>query len=164
MALRDLLTILEVTTRQMLGSDRADIRLECRYQENIPIREHYRVLSILKNLVTNAVEAIQSASGHGSVRVDAAVEGDALSLSVCDDGPGIAPRAMKMLFQVGYSTKFDPDTGNLNRGVGLSAVQFLIEELGGTIQVQSQPGQGAQFFVSLPLDAVTGGNYENLHH
>lgn len=157
-SLADLLNILEVSTRQMLGSQRADIRLECHHRGGLDIRAHYRVLSVLKNLVTNAVEAIQSGSGRGLVQVDCTVERDQLLLQVKDDGPGISDRAKKLLFQVGYSTKFDPETGNINRGVGLPAVQYIIEELGGTIQVQSQPGQGACFQVALPLNAVTGGN------
>lgn len=164
MALSDLLSILALSTRQFLGVNRADIRLECQYQNDLPIREHYRVLSILKNLVTNAVEAIQSDKGHGTVRVVSAVREGRLCFTVSDSGPGISQRGMKMLFQVGYSTKFDPDTGNINRGVGLSAVQYIVEELDGTIQVQSEPGQGAVFQVSLPLEQVAGGNDEALHH
>lgn len=157
MALSDLIHILEVSTRQLLGSQRADIRLECRYARDLPITAHYRVLSVLKNLVTNAVEAIQASGGRGTVQVDCRAEGDELLLQVRDDGPGIPERAMKLLFQVGYSTKFDPDTGDINRGVGLPAVHYIVEDLGGDIQVQSQPGQGACFRVTLPLAAITGG-------
>lgn len=157
MALSDLLHILEVSTRQILGEQRAEIRLECRCTENLPIREHYRVLSILKNLVTNALEAIQSSGGWGTVAVDCRIEGDQLILLVTDSGPGIPPRVMKLLFQVGYSTKFNPNTGNINRGVGLPAVQFIVDELGGSIQVDSQPGQYTQFQITLPLAAVAGG-------
>lgn len=163
MALRDLLQILTVSTQQFLGAQRADIRLECRCQENLSIREHYRLLSILKNLVTNAVEAIQSGTGRGVVQVDCRPEGEALCLLVSDNGPGIPPRAMKLLFQVGYSTKFNAETGDINRGVGLPAVHYIVEELGGTIQVQSEPGRGAQFQIKLPLNRVMGGDYENLH-
>ena len=78
-------------------------------------------------------------------------------VEIADDGPGIPPRSIKMLFQVGYSTKFNADTGNMNRGVGLPAVKYIVEELGGSIQVDSQPGQGAVFQVRLPLSAITGG-------
>ena len=85
-------------------------------------------------------------------------------LQVEDNGPGISPRAMELLFQVGYSTKFDPATGDINRGVGLPAVQFIAQELGGEVEVHSQLGQGTCFQVRLPLDAVTGGNHEDLHH
>lgn len=47
----------------MLGENRASIRLECRRTANFSTQEHYRLLSILKNLVTNAIEAIQGAGG-----------------------------------------------------------------------------------------------------
>ena len=157
MALSDLLHILQVSTRQLLGQLRADIRLECGYDRDLPIREHYRLLSVLKNLVTNAVEAIQAGPGHGNVQVDCRVQGDDLRLQVTDNGPGISKRAMDLLFQVGYSTKFNPDTGDINRGVGLPAVKYIVDELGGTIQVESQPGVRTQFDILLPLAAVTGG-------
>ena len=93
MALSDLLHILQVSTRQLLGQLRADIRLECSCDRDLPIREHYRLLSVLKNLVTNAVEAIQAGPGHGNVQVDCRVQGDDLRLQVTDNGPGISSRA-----------------------------------------------------------------------
>lgn len=164
MALTDLFQILEVSTRQSLGAQRANIRLECRCQTDLPIREHYRLLSILKNLVTNAVEAIQADRDRGTVEVECRPEGEHLFLQVTDDGPGIPARAMKLLFQIGYSTKFNPETGNINRGMGLPSVQYIVEELGGSIQVDSQPGQGARFQIKLPLKTMTGEEHENLYH
>ena len=157
MRISDLFQILEDSTRRLLGKQRVNIRLECHYEDNIKIIEHYRLLSVIKNLVTNAVEAIQSASGRGVVRVDEFVRQGHLTLRVTDNGPGISPRAMNNLFKVGYSTKFDPNTGNISRGVGLPAVQFIVEELGGKLHVDSTPGKGAQFTVIVPLDAIQGG-------
>lgn len=157
MSLSDLLNILEVSTRQFLGTQRADIRLECSFQRDFPVREHYRLLSILKNLVTNAVEAIQSSGGRGTVQVRIETKDDMCFLTVSDDGPGIPPRAIKMLFQVGYSTKFNPETGSINRGVGLPAVKYIVEELGGSIDVQSSPGEGTVFQIDLPISAISGG-------
>ena len=78
-------------------------------------------------------------------------------MTVSDDGPGISPRKQKLLFRVGYSTKFNPDTGNISRGVGLPAVQFIVEELGGTLDVESQSGEGTTFRIRLPIETVTGG-------
>lgn len=72
---------------------------------------------------------------------------------------------MKMLFQVGYSTKFNQATGDINRGVGLPAVRYIVDELGGDLRVESEPGTGTTFFVELPLNTVTGGEqHENIHH
>ena len=50
MPLKDILNILERSTRQLLGAQRAEIRLECRLEGDIPVKEHYPVLSVLKNL------------------------------------------------------------------------------------------------------------------
>ena len=157
MRLSDLLNILERSTRQLLGAQRADIRLECRLTGDLSLREHYQILSVLKNLVTNAVEAIQGAEGRGVVEVVCRPGAEVLELTVRDNGPGITERGMKNLFQVGYSTKFDPSTGNINRGVGLSAVQHIVQSLKGEICVDSKPGQGACFHITLPLGQVTGG-------
>ena len=157
MSLDDLMNILAQSTRQLLGEQRADIRLECFSEKNVSVGEHYRLLSVLKNLVTNAVEAIQADTGAGIVRVAARGQGEKLCVTVTDNGPGISPRRQKLLFKVGYSTKFDPDTGNISRGVGLPAVQYIVEELGGALDVRSQPGEGTTFRVELPLRTVTGG-------
>ena len=157
MSLGDLIHILERSTRQLLGEQRADIRLECRADKNVMVREHYQILSVVKNLVTNAMEAIQSDSGRGTVTVECHAEGETLVLTVGDDGPGISARGMKHLFQVGYSTKFDPGTGNINRGVGLPAVRHIVESLEGTIEVSSEVGKGTCFRVVFPLHRVTGG-------
>lgn len=156
MTLSDLLYILEVSSRQLLGERRGDIRLECRYDRDLPVAEHYRVLSVLKNLVANAAEAIQADRGQGAVRVDITASEGRFRLTVADDGPGIPPRAMKMLFQVGYSTKFNEATGDINRGVGLPAVQYIVDELEGSVRVESEPGRGTAFHVDLPLKTVTG--------
>lgn len=157
MTLLDLMHILEQSTRQLLGEQRADIRLECVCTQYIPIREHYRLLSVLKNLVTNAVEAIQMDTGYGCIRVEARRNEEQLKITVSDNGPGISERSKKLLFNVGYSTKFNPENGNIGRGVGLPAVLCIVEELGGSIQVESQKGRGTQFQISLPLQNVTGG-------
>ena len=142
MLISDLFHILEDSTRRLLGEQHSKIRLDCWYEDNIKIIEHYRILSVIKNLVTNAVESIQSDQGRGTVRVQEFVKRGRLHLVVIDNGPGISPRAMKNLFHVGYSTKFDPTTGNISRGVGLPAVKFNVDELGGDIHVESTPGKG----------------------
>lgn len=153
-SLSDLLGIVELSTRHFLGEQRADIRLEVRCLDDFLVEDHYQLIAALKNLVTNAVEAIQSGTGRGTVQVTAQARGDSLCLEVRDDGPGIPPRARENLFQVGYSTKFDPETGNIGRGVGLPSVRHVVQELGGEIQVESTPGQGARFLLKIPLRAV----------
>lgn len=124
MRMSDLLHILRDTMRNILGERQNDVLLECRCETDFATAEHYRLMSVLKNLVMNAAEAIQSGLGSGMILVEERVVREQMVLTVRDTGPGISKRAMQNLFQVGYSTKFDPQTGNINRGVGLPAVRF----------------------------------------
>ena len=164
MWMSDLLSILQDTMRHILGEQKEDIDLLCHCETDFSTGEHYRLMSILKNLVINAAEAIQGGRGTGVIWVEERVEDGSMVLTVQDNGPGISPRAMRNLFQVGYSTKFDPETGNISRGIGLPAVEFMVEELGGEIQVTSGPemssgqaGNGACFQVKIPMKRLERG-------
>ena len=54
---------------------------------------------------------------------------------------------------MGFSTKFDPETGNIFRGVGLSGVKEIVEtQMNGTIRVESSAGSGTTFTLDLPLE------------
>jgi two-component system C4-dicarboxylate transport sensor histidine kinase DctB len=101
---------------------------------------------VLINLISNAVDAME----HVPLRVlsigIATKDGDA-ELVVSDTGSGIAPEAMGNLFDPFYSTK----QAGRGLGLGLSISYGLIRDLGGTITVQSRPGQGATFAVRVPL-------------
>jgi len=97
---------------------------------------------VLRNLLKNACEA-QPAGGR--VRIATARAGDGMaSVVVEDEGPGIAPGALAHIFDTGFTTKKD------GSGVGLSVSQRVIEQHGGTIEVDSEPGRGARFTVLLP--------------
>ena len=160
MWMSDLFLLLQDTMRHILGEKRADIDLLCRCEADFSTGEHYRLMSILKNLVINAAEAIQGDRGTGAIWVDEQVEGENLILTVQDNGPGLSPRAMRNLFRVGYSTKFDPRTGNISRGIGLPAVEFMVKELGGSVEVTSaapDQGSGACFRVKIPMSMLKRG-------
>ena len=115
------------------------------------------IVQVVINIVNNAIKYTPPGS---HVQVSARKRGESVEVRIADDGPGISERSMHNLFQVGYSTKFDPETGNINRGVGLPAVKSLTEELGGSVSVESQPGRGARFSVELPLHRVKGEKRE----
>lgn len=169
MLMSDLLDILRDTMHHILRNQKADIGLVCRCGMDFSTSEHYRLMSIMKNLVINAAEAIHGGTGIGMIWVDAQVRDGQLVLTVEDNGPGISKRAMRNLFRVGYSTKFDPMTGDISRGIGLPAVDFLVQELGGKIEVSSgidapegkvdqkrQPG--ACFCVTIPMKELEKGD------
>ena len=104
-----------------------------------------QVDQVLMNLLTNAAQAIGERGGTISV---AAHNQDArVLLTVADDGPGIPKDILPRIFDPFFTTK---EVGE-GSGLGLSIVHGIIERHGGHIDVESEPGQGTKFSISLPL-------------
>ncbi len=103
----------------------------------------------LTNLVKNAVEAIGDRGGtvtlHAEPSARSADSGErGVLLLVTDDGPGMSEETRKQIFTPYFTTKAD------GTGLGLSIVERVIADHDGTIEVQSQLGQGTTFRIWLP--------------
>jgi two-component system nitrogen regulation sensor histidine kinase NtrY len=107
-----------------------------------------QVVQIVTNLVQNAQQALVGRE-NGKVRVRLSREHDKLSLSVSDNGPGIAPEMRGRLFEPYATTKAE------GTGLGLAIVERIVVEHGGEISVGDAPGGGAAFVVKLPLSGPT---------
>ncbi|GCL74321.1 ATP-binding protein [Paenibacillus naphthalenovorans] len=125
------------------------IELDNRCDVNLSTDEIYPLLSVLNNIVSNAVEAIES-QGRIELRVD--LEFDSVVFYVTDNGPGISHDELDLIFHPGYTTKFD-DEGNSSTGIGLSHAADIVRLLGGNISVYSVPGQ-TRFEVRIPSERL----------
>jgi signal transduction histidine kinase len=106
----------------------------------------------LREIVTNLLHnAIQYNRPGGSVDLRVARENGTLEVEVQDTGIGIAPEAREMIFERFY--RVDPSRGgdDLHAGLGLAIVKEYIDLMGGSIGVESTPGQGSTFRVLLPV-------------
>ena len=128
---------------------------------------------VIINFVQNAVQAM---NGHGTVTISTSVRKvpraalgapppsdrvdrgsgpqrvdtiDVVDVSVRDTGPGIAPKVLKNLFVPFFTTK---DQGT---GLGLAISQRIVQNVGGTIDVQTQSGAGTKFTIVLPATTET---------
>lgn len=101
---------------------------------------------ILSNLLSNAFKYTES----GSIVLSVQNDGNTLSLSVSDTGIGIPEDKQKDIFERFYQVGRD----NVGSGIGLSLVKNLVELHHGRIEVQSSPGKGSTFTVSLPQDVA----------
>ncbi|MEO8596886.1 MAG: ATP-binding protein [Candidatus Solibacter sp.] len=99
---------------------------------------------VFYNLVLNAAQASESG---GTVTVKTRARGRTVEIAVIDRGSGITPEQMKDIFNPFFTTK---PTGV---GLGLAIVAKIVDEHGGKIAVESEPGKGSIFCVSLPMDA-----------
>ena len=105
---------------------------------------------VLSNLIDNAVKYCPEGA---AIVVAAENLGGKLRVSVSDDGPGIEARHLPRLFERFY--RCDPGRSRAmgGTGLGLSIVKHLVEAMGGTVQVESTPGQGARFSFTISTAA-----------
>lgn len=101
----------------------------------------------LFHLVRNAI--VHGIESNGTVILETMTTPGATTITVTDDGRGIAPENLLLLFQPGFTTARQL-TEFSGRGVGLDAVKSLIENLGGTVAVTSEPQQGSSFKIMIP--------------
>lgn len=142
----DLNESLECTLSLLVPSWSARIEVVKRYGRLPGIEGYPHAMNeALATLLTNAAEAI---AGRGRIFVQTSVEGDAVRLVVADDGRGIPEEALPRLFEVGLREK----QGSIRMRAGLANVHATIVGLhGGAIAVESRPGAGTTFSISLPL-------------
>lgn len=103
---------------------------------------------ILDNLLTNAMKF----SNEGAtITIRACQDESQVKISVKDQGPGISEEEQKQLFIPFKRLSARPTGGETSSGLGLSIVKLLTEKMQGSLTVNSQPGKGAEFIISLPL-------------
>ncbi|MEM1304521.1 MAG: ATP-binding protein, partial [Planctomycetota bacterium] len=109
-----------------------------------------QIQQVLLNLLTNARQAMPRGGGV-RIGVAEAADGEHLLLTVEDTGSGIPPEVLPRVFDRDFSTKSGPDaTGKGGAGLGLAACKEIVEGHGGSIRVESTPGQGTTFTLRLP--------------
>ena len=101
-----------------------------------------RIQQVLVNLTKNALQA----TSNGTVTVGVEDRGDTVALVVHDTGPGMPPDVLEKLFQPFFTTK-PKEQGT---GLGLAFAKSVVNAHGGTIEVESELGQGTTFTVVLP--------------
>ncbi|PYI51970.1 sensor histidine kinase [Paenibacillus flagellatus] len=127
------------------------IGIGLRTEGDLPSCHAYATLSLLNNLVANAVEAIPE-SGH--IAIEARREDDTIVLEVADDGPGVTPKHRDNVFVPGFTTKYD-STGKASTGIGLAYVKQEAERMSGTVRYRpGSGGTGAVFTVALPASRI----------
>lgn len=141
----------EVAAQMDVQAARAGSKLQIELQGPVVGRwDRERLGQVVTNLMANAIKY-----GQGRpivVRMAARNERREAHLEVADNGVGIAPEFHARIFE-----PFQRVNGNGRRdglGLGLYIVRSIVEQLGGTVHVDSRPGEGATFIVDLPLQVT----------
>ncbi|MCH8993793.1 MAG: response regulator [Chloroflexi bacterium] len=106
-----------------------------------------QIQQVFLNVIINAEQAMLAGHGRGTLKVRSRREKDVVCLTFQDDGPGLDQETLRRIFDPFFTTK---DTGE-GTGLGLTLSYGIIDEHGGRIWAESQPGRGATFTIELPI-------------
>lgn len=149
MQLADILRVTTSYIRQSLKKKSHQIVIEVYNQIDLLVVNHYYVVSILSNLIFNSIDALQHQS-HGLIKITVSDQDRNIEIDISDNGQGMDAQTLALIFEPGFTTKYNQNTGNVYRGIGLSHVKVLVEDIfAGSINVQSQVNQGTTFKVFL---------------
>jgi two-component system, sensor histidine kinase YcbA len=130
------------------------IRIVQEVEANFFTPHYIPLLTVLNNLVSNAVEAIEK---KGTIKVQVVEEEKEIIFVVSDSGKGIPEQDNNIIFEPGFATKFNEE-GIAATGIGLSHVRDIVHAFGGEIGVESsEKSSGAKFVVRLPISNLKQG-------
>jgi signal transduction histidine kinase len=135
---------------------RKEIELTASVPEPAPVvwGDQGTLTETLVNLIGNAVKFTRVG---GRIAVSAEADGAEVRISVADNGLGIAPEDMPLVFDAFYSGK-PGAAGERGSGLGLAISRRVIDAHGGSISVQSTPGKGSTFVITLPVHRDDGSD------
>jgi two-component system, NtrC family, sensor kinase len=143
----DLNAGIQSTVNIILGhAKKKQVKIETDLDKRLPkvACQPAKVNQVVMNLLSNAIDASHE-NGRVTVRT-ASVDGEA-RIEVQDEGDGIPPELRDRIFDPFFTTK---PVGE-GTGLGLSISYGIVNDHGGTIEVESEPGKGAKFIVCLPV-------------
>lgn len=107
------------------------------------------ILSALTNLAMNAIQAMKESDSKEKGEIEVALTKDEnnICIAIKDNGPGISLELQEQIFNPFYTTR------TLGTGLGLAVVQAVAKAHDGSVQLESKPGKGSVFKVTLPIDA-----------
>jgi PAS domain S-box-containing protein len=115
----------------------------------LPVIEYEKtqITQVFQNLLSNAIKYMDKPQGH--IRIGCVEEEDnTWTFSITDNGPGIDKENHEKIFQIFQTLKSQDDIEST--GIGLSLVKKIVETYGGTVWVESEPGQGSTFYFTVP--------------
>ncbi len=148
----DLSSLIEQAVRMLAAETKHRARLSLELEPGLRIEGSTgRFLQALVGLLHNAALAIEpGAVSQNQIRIQASRRGDRILLEISDTGCGMDASALEKIFEPFYTTR----TVGAGIGMGLTVAANVVDSMGGSIVVESRPGEGSEVRVDLPLADV----------
>ena len=114
-------------------------------QPPLVLAQPFRLVQVFSNLILNAYQAID---GKGTLTLESRAAGGGVEVTVTDTGPGIPIEALPSVFEPFFTARSESE----GSGLGLAISRLIVEELNGTVEVDSTAGGPTTFRVWLPAE------------
>lgn len=152
MKLSTIFKMLRDNTMRYIEDIGKEIDIFTDYTNNYSVKDYYPLISIVNNLISNSIDAIENS---GYIRISQYIENDYILFKIMDTGIGIKKEDVEVIFEPGFSTKFDRKTGHMSTGLGLTHVKHIVDKyFRGRIEVNSQIRQGTSFIIYIPINNI----------
>jgi two-component system sensor histidine kinase YcbA len=156
MNIRDLMSIMNDDVKEYIRGNKLKIFVDFAIAGNFNVANHYYLLTVIRNLIYNSIEALENRkNAHIFVKIQNK-NGECI-FTVSDNGIGIKEKDIPYIFNPGFSTKFNKETGDICRGIGMTHVKDIVNEVfGGTIEVKSDALSGTEITVKIDEKRMAG--------
>lgn len=162
--LKSILNILHEAMKREIKANNKDIHLYFNTEYNFYTSKHYYLMSILRNLVMNSIDAIEEKQENAKIGIVHYLTEKDHHFKIWDSGPGIKKEDIDYIFSPGFSTKINYNTGEINRGLGLSIVKNIVEgKFKGEVNIKSTMGKGTSFHIRVPIETLEEEENENIY-
>ncbi|MDF2892598.1 MAG: Integral rane sensor signal transduction histidine kinase [Clostridia bacterium] len=144
-------TIEDIFTRYLEVINK-DIRLSFNIEKDFRTSEYFIIMSILNNMIQNSIEACYRSDSY--VKIKCFLHKNMIIFSVEDNGKGVKEKERELIFEPGFTTKFNPETGQVSTGLGLTHIKLLSEHLNGKVSVNNDIEGITEFKLELPKSII----------
>jgi two-component system sensor histidine kinase YcbA len=144
-------TINDVFTRYIEVINR-EIKLRFEIDRDFKTSEYFIIMSVLNNLIQNAIEACYRNDSYVNVRCF--IQDNMVIFRIQDNGKGINEKEQSLIFEPGFTTKFNPETGQVSTGLGLAHIKILTEHLEGRVRLVNDVEGMTEFRLELPEGVI----------
>lgn len=151
----EILSILQDSLDKLINNSNKNIQLDLNSYEDFYTTKHYILISILRNILVNSIESMDKEKGK--ITLTHMKNNKSHIFIIKDNGKGIPMENIQSVFDTGFTTKINSDTGYLGRGVGLNLVKELVENtLNGKVNLYSLIGEETVFNISISIKELKG--------
>lgn len=152
MTLSTVFTIIKDNTTRYINANELQVKLHFSFEQDFEIIPYYSLFAILNNLIINSIEACEDKCNIDVIEQER--DGN-IYIKVVDNGRGIEEEVLPYIFNPGFTTKFQEETGASSTGIGLAHVKNIIENLRGEVSVESKLQEGTTFLVRIPKNSLS---------